>query len=244
MNVTGLTYKLEVFEGPLDLLLDLIEKHKLDIYDIKISLLTEQYMLYIAKARERDWDLTADFIEMAARLLYIKSCSLLPSQNDEEEDPKADLERLLREYSVYKALSGEMKDRYIGSDIFFREVIPSDLPKAAADYSYSSDRLELAYRRVIAAYEAKRITPKAFDRLIGTKMVSVNSRILYVLKTIRRRSKVRFINLFDECRSRSEIVATFLAVLELLRAGRLDTEESGDDIIITLSTVSDKKSVR
>ena len=101
------TYKFEVFEGPLDLLLSLIEKHKIDIYDIQISLLLEQYMLYIKEAKERNWDLTADFIEMAARLMYIKSYSLLPPKEgeEEEEDPKLDLERMLRAYAKYKQIS-------------------------------------------------------------------------------------------------------------------------------------------
>ncbi|PWM43100.1 MAG: hypothetical protein DBX47_07315 [Clostridiales bacterium] len=231
-----LTYKLEVFEGPLDLLLDLIEKHQLDIYDIKISLLTEQYMLYIEEAREQDWNLTADFIEMAARLLYIKSYSLLPVQEDEEEDPKADLEQLLRDYAMYKRISQDLKDEYIGAQIFFREVVPTGLPKPPANYNYAADRLELAYRRVVSSFAAKNITPKTFNRLIGTKIVSVNSRILYVLKKVRRQSRVRFEAFFDECQSRSEIIATFLAILELLRAGRLDTDENGDDIIMILNT--------
>ena len=121
---TAPTYKFEVFEGPLDLLLSLIEKHKIDIYDIKISLLLEQYMLYIKEAKERNWDLTADFIEMAARLMYIKSYSLLPPKegDEEEEDPKLDLERMLRAYAKYKQLSEQMREDYIGNKIFFRDV--------------------------------------------------------------------------------------------------------------------------
>ena len=129
------TYKFEVFEGPLDLLLSLIEKHKIDIYDIKISLLLEQYMLYIKEAKERNWDLTADFIEMAARLMYIKSYSLLPPKegDEEEEDPKLDLERMLRAYAKYKQLSEQMREDYIGNKIFFRDVRQEGLPKPPQD---------------------------------------------------------------------------------------------------------------
>ena len=104
------TYKLEVFEGPLDLLLSLIEKHKIDIYDIQISLLLEQYLDYIDRAQQQDWNLTADFIEMAARLTYIKSYALLPQEETEEdEDPKQTLEQMLQQYAKYKNLSQQLR---------------------------------------------------------------------------------------------------------------------------------------
>ena len=146
---TAPTYKFEVFEGPLDLLLSLIEKHKIDIYDIKISLLLEQYMLYIKEAKERNWDLTADFIEMAARLMYIKSYSLLPPKegDEEEEDPKLDLERMLRAYAKYKQLSEQMREDYIGNKIFFRDVRQDGLPKPPQEYNYEAERLEKIYRK-------------------------------------------------------------------------------------------------
>ena len=91
------TYQLEGFEGPLDVLLTLIERHKIDIYNIEISLLLEQYMAWMDQARERNLEITADFLEMASRLVYIKSCSLLPKTEDEEEDPKWLLEQMLIE---------------------------------------------------------------------------------------------------------------------------------------------------
>ena len=174
------TYKFEVFEGPLDLLLSLIEKHKIDIYDIQISLLLEQYMLYIKEAKERNWDLTADFIEMAARLMYIKSYSLLPPKEgeEEEEDPKLDLERMLRAYAKYKQISEQMRGDYIGNRIFFRDVRQEGLPKPPQDYNYEAERLEKIYRRLMIKYSAKTLSSRSFQALIGTKVVSVGSRIV------------------------------------------------------------------
>ena len=89
------TYRLDGFEGPLDVLLTLIERHKIDIYNIEISLLLEQYLNWMEEARERDLEITADFLEMASRLVYIKSCSLLPKTEEDEEDPKLLLEQML-----------------------------------------------------------------------------------------------------------------------------------------------------
>ena len=235
------TYKFEVFEGPLDLLLSLIEKHKIDIYDIKISLLLEQYIIYMQSAKENNWNLTADFIEMAARLMYIKSYTLLPpKENENEEDPKADLEILLQEYAKIKQISHMLRDEYIGSRIFFREVIPTNLPKPEANYSYKHSRLEEAYKRVIMKYAARNINSSNFSPLIGTKFISVNSKIIYVLRTLRKNPRTEFVSLFKNCKSRSEIVATFLAVLELIRGGRLDMDENNDEIYLY---IIDKKNL-
>lgn len=231
------TYKLEVFEGPLDLLLGLIEKHKIDIYDIKISLLFEQYMLYIKQAEEQNWDLTADFIEMAARLMYIKSYSLLPPKEGEEdeEDPKLDLERMLQEYAQYKKISEQMREDYIGNKIFFRDVREQDLPKPPQNYNYEVERLEKIYRRLMIKFSSKNLSSQSFQKLIGTKVISVSSRIAYVEKRLSSEKSLMFLSLFDECSSRSEIVATFLAVLELLRYGRLDMEDREEDIELTVN---------
>ena len=236
LSVEAQTYKFEVFEGPLDLLLSLIEKHKIDIYDIKISLLLEQYMLYIKEAKERNWDLTADFIEMAARLMYIKSYSLLPPKegDEEEEDPKLDLERMLRAYAKYKQLSEQMREDYIGNKIFFRDVRQEGLPKPPQEYNYEAERLEKIYRRLMIKYSAKTLSSRSFQALIGTKVVSVGSRIVYVEERLSGGKPVMFHSLFTSCKSRSEIVATFLAVLELLRNGRIDMEDDGDDIALEL----------
>lgn len=221
-----ISYKLEVFEGPLDLLLSLIEKHKLDIFDIEISVLTEQYMEYIRSAKETNTALTAEFLEMASHLLYIKSCALLPS-TDEEEDPKEALEQLLIEYAKYKKISLVLKDKYIGNLIFMRRSIPADLPTLSPDLSSNTDALLAAYARIVERNDRRKPIPmSSFKRLVGTKVISVSSKIVSVLKKLVKNGKTRFRSLFKDAHSRSGIVATFLAVLELIRGGRVDVVQS------------------
>lgn len=223
------TYKLETFEGPLDLLLSLIEKHKLDIYDIEISLLTEQYLAYIRAAQEENTALTADFLDMASQLLYIKSRSLLPSE-EEEEDPKEALEAMLIEYAKYKKLAEELKPNYIGHLLFWRQAEPEGLPAISPEYSSSPDRLIEAYSRIIERNERKKPVPmSAFRRLVGTKFVSVPSKVISVMKLLFKKGRARFVSLFSYEDGRSGIVATFLALLELLRSGRIDIEDTDGD---------------
>jgi len=229
------TYKLETFEGPLDLLLSLIEKHKLDIYDIEISLLTQQYMEYIEAAQQQNTELTANFLEMASHLLYIKSCSLLPS-DEPEEDPKEALEAMLIEYAKYKKLAGKMKEGYIGHLIFARQSEPEGLPVLSPEYSSSADRLIEAYSRIIERNDRKKPVPvSAFRKLVGTKFVSVPSKVIFVLKRLMKRGSAKLRTLFNADDGRSGIVATFLAVLELLRHGRVDIKQdspTGEDVEI------------
>lgn len=222
------TYKLETFEGPLDLLLSLIEKHKLDIYDIEISLLTQQYIAYIEAAQEQNTELTANFLEMASHLLYIKSCSLLPS-DEPEEDPKEALEAMLIEYAKYKKLAAKMKEGYIGHLLFARQSEPEGLPVLSPEYSSSVDRLNEAYLRIIERNDRKKPVPvSAFKKLVGTKFVSVPSKVIFIMKRLMRRGTARLRSLFNADDGRSGIVATFLALLELIRHGRVDIQ--GDSV--------------
>ena len=229
------TYKLETFEGPLDLLLSLIEKHKLDIYDIEISLLTQQYMEYIEAAQQQNTELTENFLEMASHLLYIKSCSLLPS-DEPEEDPKEALEAMLIEYAKYKKLAAKMKEAYIGHLIFARQSEPEGLPVLSPEYSSSPDRLIEAYSRIIERNDRKKpVSVSAFKKLVGTKFVSVPSTVIFVLTRLMKRGSTKLRSLFNADDGRSGIVATFLAVLELLRHGRVDIKNdspTGEDVEI------------
>lgn len=230
----GPIYKLEVFDGPLDLLLSLAEKHKIDIHDIQISLLLEQYMAYIEQCRAQNWELTADFIEMTARLMYIKSYSLLPPKEDpDEEDPKAELERMLQEYSKYKQLSEQLRDSYVGGQIFFRDPPPEELPRTSGITMYDPGKLEAAFRRLLIKFAADKPEEGSLKKIMSTGYVSVSSRIRYVENIFRRKSNVYFEEIFSECESKSEIIATFLAVLELLRLGKLDIRDKEDRIMIS-----------
>lgn len=229
-----LHFKLEVFEGPMDLLLNLIDKHKIDIYDIEISLLARQYMEYIETAGRYNLDLAADFLEMASRLMYIKSCMLLPKPQEDEDDPKAALEAMLIEYAKHKKSAQFLKDRYVGNLLFFREKIPDGLPKVY-DGTPSPQDLLAAYNRVISRNERKKPVPvSAFSKLVGTRFVTVASKVIFVMKNLYRTGKANMKTLFLKNRDRSEIVATFLALLELIRCGRVDfvEKETGTELIL------------
>ena len=120
--MSSISFKLDAFEGPLDLLLHLISKHKLNIYDIEISLLLDQYLEYISDLETDDYESAADFLEMAARLIYIKTCSLLP-QPEESKELKKELEGRIIEYSLCKKAAEKLKGLYVGGDVFVRRQV-------------------------------------------------------------------------------------------------------------------------
>lgn len=224
------TYRLDGFEGPLDVLLTLIERHKIDIYNIEISLLLEQYLNWMEEARERDLEITADFLEMASRLVYIKSCSLLPKTEEDEEDPKLLLEQMLIEYAKYKRVSLQMRPKYIGDKIRFREHPPTDLPKPDYEAGKESSLLTETYLKLIRRHKDRLHPPKeSIDKIVSTKFISVGTKIVSVMRVLIKRTSASFKSLFRGATSRSEIVATFLALLELMRSGRVEVSEETDD---------------
>ncbi|MBQ5742755.1 MAG: segregation/condensation protein A [Clostridia bacterium] len=226
------TYRLEGFEGPLDVLLTLIERHKIDIYNIEISLLLEQYMKWMDDARERNLDITADFLEMASRLVYIKSCSLLPKTEDEEEDPKWLLEQMLIEYAKYKRVALQLRPQYQGDRIWFKDHAPTDLPKPDYEGGKESSLLLDTYLKLMKRHKDRIHPPKeSFDRIVKTQFIAVGTKIVSVMRVLVKKSRSSFKSLFKGAKSRSEVVATFLALLELMRSGRvevLDTEDQHD----------------
>lgn len=233
--MTTLNFKLEIFEGPLDLLLSLIEKNKIDICDIEITVLLDQYMDYLEKARMMELDLAADFLEMASTLVYIKSRTLLPKEEDEDgEDPKLVLERRLAEYAKCKKGAAYLAENSLWGKVFFRETEPLDLPALTREYKSSAQRLTEAYSNVLRRLDGKKpLNPKTFSKIIGAKFISVGTKIISLLRLLIKNTKVSFKKLFKGMSSRSEAVATFLAVLELIRSGRVDISE-GEDPDITL----------
>ena len=225
-----LSFKLEIFEGPLDLLLSLIEKHKIDICDIEISLLLEQYMAYIDKAREYNIELAADFLEMASTLLYIKSCSLLPKEEIHEEDPKAELEQRLQEYARCKKAAEMLSENSMYGKVYFRESVNEELPKPPVNYAYSPFALMNAYNNALRRIEGQRpLSSKSFTGIIGTEFISVASRVIHLLRVLIKDTRVSFLSVFKNSTSRSQVVATFLAVLELIRSGRVDIPDNNTD---------------
>lgn len=214
-----LLFKLDVFEGPLDLMLHLISKHKLNINDIEISLLLSQYIETIEEMKAADLEVASEFLTMAARLVYIKTVSLLPV-SDEGEELKRELEGQLLEYQLCKVMAQKLALKNRGSLIFTREP-----QKLEVDREYKrehiADELLQAYITVIGKAKRKLPPPKtAFTGIVSKRMVSVESRIVYVLKTLYKTGRVSYKDFFV-AEDRSELVATFLAMLELIKSKRV-----------------------
>ena len=223
----SLSFKLEVFEGPLDLLLNLITKHKLDICDIEISKLLEQYLLYMDQARQQDLELAGEFLEMAARLIYIKTASLLP-QPEEAEQMKKELEGALIEYSLCKLAAARLSEAYCGGDIFVRKPM-----KIKADMTYclvhEPQRLAVAYGNIsqksIKNETAKLKVENKINSVVKRRIVSVLTKVVHILRELYATGEVCMDSLYDGVTDRSARVATFLAVLELTRHGRITISE-------------------
>lgn len=227
-----LQYHLEVFEGPLDLLLSLIAKNKLDIYDIPIADLLDQYMEQIDQMQAADMDVASDFLEMAARLVQIKAASLLPRQED-EEDPRAELTGQLLEYEQCKRAAAQLGGR-CSFDLLVRP--PEPLP-VDATYKRVHDPVEIAQALSAAWGKGKSLLPpkpESFSALVSRKIVSVASQAVAILRQLWGKKSISYRELFLSKRGRSQRVAAFLAVLELVKNKRLRIEGDGDGSVVKL----------
>ena len=234
-----LKFKLEVYEGPLDLMLSLIAKHKLNIYDIEISLLLEQFMLYLDRMKQADIEIAGEFLEMAARLVQMKSAMLLPKYEDEAEQMRQELTGQLVEYKLCQEAARRLAAQYIGSELFVRE--PEEI---APDYTYRRihEPQELFDAYLSAAGRGKRRLPppaQAFSGIVARKIVSVSSKIVYVLHSLRERKTVRYETLFEGAESKSDLVATFLALLELMKARRIRVDGEGKELSVCMQADAD-----
>ncbi|MCL2696541.1 MAG: segregation/condensation protein A [Oscillospiraceae bacterium] len=221
--MTALNFKTEVFEGPLDLMLTLIAKHKLNITDIRISVLLEQFLLYLDAMREADIEVAGEFLAMAARLIYMKSAALLPKH--ELEELKKELRHSLEEYARYKKAASRFAELYGGDNIFVRK--PDELP---VDNEYrgihSADELLGALSEIIGREKAAAMPLPAIS-VTAHKYVSVFSKIMFILKQIRRGGEYRLAE-FYRGQTRTEKVAVFLALLELSAYGRVKFSDDGE----------------
>lgn len=219
-----LSFKAGEFEGPLDLLLFLISKHKLDICDIQISKLLEQYLLSIQALENSDLEEASAFLEMASRLVYIKTVMLLPKHEEEGSALKAELQGQLLEYRVCKLVAAKLGER---NRLFTRFVRAQ--AKLQMDLTYrlchSQGELYSAYQDAIGRGKRRLPPPaQAFSGIVARRVVSVGSRIIHLLKTLYRQGRVSYESLFATSTDRSELVATFLAVLELVKARRITVD--------------------
>lgn len=229
-----ISYKVEAFEGPLDLLLHLISKHKLDIYDIPIVELVDQYISYVQQMEKEDLYVASEFIEMAARLVYIKSVSLLPVY-DEIEELKRELTGELIEYRDCQIMAGKLAEQTDGFDKFIRK--PTELP---IDYTYTRlhDESELLSAYLLAAGRKLRNLPppvEVFKEIVAKKIVSVGSKIKTIFSKFSKiGSKQKLNSLMNNAESRSDMVATFLAILELAKSRKISIIGEGADVDIEL----------
>lgn len=216
--MSKINFKLEIFEGPLDVLLKLISKHKLNIYDIEISILLEQYLDYISNMKMADLEISTEFLEMASHLVYIKTVSLLP-KHKESKELKKELEERLLEYKVYKEIASSLNKRYVGSDIFVRKPQKINVDKKYI-IIHNSDILLKAYLQNFNKNTPNLPKQSIFSKIVTRRIVSVTSRIVFVLEKLYKNDKVHYDEFFYNP-NKSELVATFLAMLELLKSRRI-----------------------
>lgn len=226
-------YKLDVFEGPMDLLLHLITKHKLDIYDIPIVELVDQYTSYVRNMQNADMDVASEFLEMAARLVYIKTVSLLPVY-EEAEELKKELTGELLEYRDCKILAKKLSQQTEGFDLLTRspENIDPDMT-----YRRLHETSELISAYIAAAGKKLRRLPPpldSFKNIVTKKIVSVASKIDSIKACLRSVKKRRLSEIFRGAESRSDLVAAFLAVLELAKSKEVFISGDGENTEIEL----------
>lgn len=244
----GINVKLQVFEGPLDLLLHLIDKNKVNIYDIPIAMITEQYMEYVNQLKDEDLDVVSEFLVMAATLLDIKSRMLLPkevNEDGEEEDPRAELVNRLLEYKLFKAMANELSDRQLdaGKSLYKKATVP----KEVAEYTPPLDikdvlkdlnlsKLNKVFSDVMRRKEEKIDPVRSKFGKIEKEEVSMAEKLVDIKAFMLEHGQFSFRELLMQGASKVAIIVTFLVVLELIKTGFVTVEQDNpeDDIFITV----------
>ncbi|OQX61793.1 MAG: chromosome segregation protein ScpA [Desulfococcus sp. 4484_241] len=232
----GDTYrvKVEVFEGPMDLLVHLIKKNEVNIYDIPIAEITRQFLDYIDWMKMMNIDVAGDFLYMAAILTNIKSRTLLPSHGqdeDEQEDPRMEITRALEEYMKIKGAAESLGSRDIlNEDIFTRPVDKKMLQQDDSNVMIDVGLFELidAFQRIIDKI------PTSARLLFSNDGISVKERISQLVEILEQKRSVTFDELFDEHRDKSDIVVTFLALLEMVKIGIVAVRQHSRNGVIRL----------
>jgi len=238
---------LDAFSGPLDLLLHLIEKNKIDIFDIPIVTVTDQYLEYVRGLESEDLTVTSEFMVMAAELIAIKCKMLLPAEVDEEGeeiDPRAELVERLLEYKLYRLMGGSLRDRMAEAEKAFYK--PDTMPKEVLAYRPKADPAELlsgvTIEKLHAVFaEVLRRREDSIDPVrsrfgtIEKETVSLSDTIKDVAGSVRKKEKTTFKSLLMGQKSRMKVVVTFLAVLELMKYGIVEAvqEDASSEIVLT-----------
>ncbi len=239
-------YKLQVFEGPLDLLLHLIEKNKVDIYDIPIVTITEQYLAYVNEMQNRDMDVMSEFLVMAATLIRIKSKMLLPKEEEteeEDEDPRAELVRRLLEYKMYKYAALELKDMELDASYTFYK--KATIPKEVSAYKEEVDPVALVDGMTLNALNEifKSIMKRQVDKIdpirskfgtIEKEEINIEDRMVQIREEVRGLKGINFRTLLASQPTKMNVIITFMSILELMKVGAIliRQEETFGEIVI------------
>lgn len=243
----GIPVKLQAFEGPLDLLLHLIDKNKVNIYDIPIVEITKQYLDYIQQMEKEDLNIMSEFLVMAATLIDIKSRMLLPrevNEDGEEEDPRQELVEKLIEYKMYKYMAYELKDRQVDAEKVLYKM--PTIPKEVEEYKepihieelldgLSLTKLHSVFKSIIRKQENKIDPIRSQFGKIEKEEVNLSDKIEYIKAFAYENRKFSFRKLLEAQCGKMDIIVTFLAVLELMKTGliAISQENIFDDILIT-----------
>lgn len=225
----AISVKLEVFEGPLDLLFHLIEKAKIDIYDIPIAEITEQYINYLNMMKEMDIDLASEFLVMAANLLIIKSKMLLPKtpmEEDNYEDPREELVIKLLEYKKFKEVSELLKDKYLRNEnLLFKD---SDLADALIDSYELPDEIpvEILIEKFQNILIKKEKSENRRHRKVYKDSITIEEKIKVLLDILTYKRWTSFDRLIEDCNNRLEMIISFLALLELIKSKKVRAKQS------------------
>lgn len=239
--------RLNVFEGPLDLLLHLIDKNKVDIYDIPIVTITDQYLEYIKAMEEQDMNIMSEFLLMAATLIDIKCKMLLPrevGEDGEEEDPREELVQKLLEYKMYKFMSFELKDRQLNAQyaLFKSPTIPKEVQEFSEPVNYEEligdmtlAKLHEIFKSMVKRQEDKIDPVRSTFGKIEKDEVDIGHKASYIDSYIRMHKKFSFKKLLEKQGSKQELIVTFLVILEMIKVGRvsIEQEDTFGDIIVT-----------
>jgi segregation and condensation protein A len=230
-EITNYAIKLDIFEGPLDLLLYLIKKNEIDIYNIPVALITEQYLQYLKMIKSLNLDLAGEYLVMAATLIHIKSRMLLPpvegeDEAEEGEDPRAELVQQLLEYQTFKEAALNLVDRpLLERDVFTRGAPLEEPADAEEDEEVMIEvgifELVQAFRRIISGLD------QSEDLAIDTEKMSLTDRINEIMERLSEEKQLTFTELLGERMDRKRIVYTFLAILELMKLRMIRAYQSG-----------------
>ncbi len=241
--------EMENFDGPLDLILTLLSRNKMEIQDIQISLLLDQYMEWMEQQKKLDLDIASEFVAMASHLVYIKTRMLLALNEEEAASEMDELVAALEErkrsesYAQVKAILPQLQKRYeLGSDQLTRGALPIEPDKT---YAYHHDPMDLvkALMDIVRRNNGEKPAPpeRAFQGIVGREPYPVADKAREVLERLVKGNVVRFMRLFQTARSRSEVVATFLAVLELCKNHRIHLAGSGEECTVTSISEEEKE---